>query len=298
MEEKRTTDDEISLVDILRVLWKYKYFIIISCIIGLLISFVILYTLNFNTKNQNTNSFNYRFKIYLKSISYEFYNNFKLNLNYDYNTGYIKNNFGIISYKLFSNEIKRENYDKTNFPIGSIFIDVIFEKDLNEETNKKFCDYIKDLLFKASVLDNIEDLKIKGSNIISSNNININSNNIYLTVFLTLISQDISSLFNLKYTDINRNYELVKNYFLNFNKTNLNQDLSLSINFLMSIIDKQYQFINNLNINYEKIINSNILIIKDILKKEIIIFLALFLFSIFLVFVIDFFKKYGKEIVK
>jgi len=288
MEEKRTTDDEISLVDILKVLWKYKYFIIIFCIIGLLISFVILYTLNFNTKNQNTNSFNYRFKIYLKSISYEFYNNFKLNLNYDYNTGYIKNNFGIISYKLFSNEIKRENYDKTNFPIGSIFIDVIFEKDLNEETNKKFCDYIKDLLFKASVLDNIEDLKIKESNIISSNNIS-------LTVFLTQISQDISSLFNLKYTDINRNYELVKNYFLNFNKTNLNQDLSLSINFLMSVIDKQYQFINNLNINYEKT-NSKTLIIKDILKKEIIIFLALFFFSIFLVFVIDFFKKYGKEI--
>ncbi len=283
-------EDEISLLDIFKVLWKYKLFIVIFTIIISILGFIYFYYNSF--LSANSEAYKYAILINLPSVSYNLFNSIKLSINFDVNNNFLIEQYNINLISIDSKELKQELYKSSDFPINSFNINVIFDKKPNETNISKFESYIRDLVFKSSVKDIVNLLR---NPLISSGGTIIDPQENYpeLFLFFTDILQNIDYLFNLGNNDISKDYDLVYNYLLELKLTS--SYLNYAKKVFLNILSKQFLLINNLDIKIEKKISKTDSL-KSIIKKEIIIFIASIFLAVFLVFIIDFFKKNWKEI--
>lgn len=291
-KKNQNYDDEISLLDIFKVLWKYKWFILIFTIIISILGFAYFYYNSF--LSTNSEAYKYTILINLPSVSYNLFNSIKLSINFDVNNNFLKEQFNINLISIDSKELKQEPYKSSNFPINSFNINVIFDKKPNETILSKFENYIRDLVFKSSVKDIVNLLR---NPLISSAGTIIDPQENYpeLFLFFTDILQNIDYLFNLGNNDISKDYNLVYNYISEINITS--SYLTYAKKVFLNILSKQFLLINSLDIKVEKKITQTDAL-KSTIKKEIIIFIASIFLALFLVFIIDFFKKNWKEITK
>lgn len=291
-KKNQNYDDEISLLDIFKVLWKYKWFILIFTIIISILGFAYFYYNSF--LSTNSEAYKYTILINLPSVSYNLFNSIKLSINFDVNNNFLKEQFNINLISIDSKELKQEPYKSSHFPINSFNINVIFDKKPNETILSKFENYIRDLVFKSSVKDIVNLLR---NPLISSAGTIIDPQENYpeLFLFFTDILQNIDYLFNLGNNDISKDYNLVYNYISEINITS--SYLTYAKKVFLNILSKQFLLINSLDIKVEKKITQTDAL-KSTIKKEIIIFIASIFLALFLVFIIDFFKKNWKEITK
>lgn len=285
-------EQEISLVDILKMIWKYKWFIIGFTLVLTVIGILFFYYNDFIKKDNNHNQ--YLITLNMPKISYEFYQNLKLNLNYDFNSKYLSNSFNINSIKVYSKEIKNEPYKINDFPINSLQIDIIFNKNLDEKSLNNFENYLKDIIFEISIKETISLLKSPLYNLSNQSQF-FDKNSSLLFLFFTELSNNIDYIFNLNNRNIQKDYELVKEY-LNSLKLD-NSYLIYANKIFLDILDKQFLYIDSMEF-YSSQNAVEKPSYKSLLKKAIVIFFTSIFFSFFLIFIIDFFKKNWKEIVK
>lgn len=289
MESKKfeNYEDEISIVDILKVLWKYKWFILIFTIVISILGFGYFYYDDFS-------SFKYTILINLPSVSYNLFNFIKLYINYDINNNFLKEHFNIKLISINSKDLKQEPYKTTDFPINSLNINIIFDKKPNDTIISNFESYVKDLVFKSSVKDIVSLLE----KTLISTNVNIidpKENYLEFRLFFVEISSNIDNLFRLNKNNIDEDYKVVYDYISELKTTS--SYLNYAKKVFLDILSKQFLLINSLDINIENEININEKI-KSLIKKEIVVFIAAIFLAVFLVFIIDFFKKNWNEIVK
>ncbi len=130
------------------------------------------------------------------------------------------------------------------------------------------------------------------SNIIFSDN---NIQNAELVLFFTEVNENLISIFNLKTNDIDKTYSLVYNYIKNLNpQANY---LKYAKEIFIKICENSYIELSSLKIDIKQDITESKIFTSSFFMKVIIAFICALLISIFLIFIIDYFKKYGKEIV-
>jgi len=288
------SNDEISLLDILKIIWKYRWFIITFCIIITLVTAIILYTSAI--KQSNIPQYTYIAYMNFPGISYNLYQYLDIQLKYDLNQGYLADNFFIKDISIEAPEIKAKPYKMADFPVVQLKVNITFNNDIPADILTEFEKYVKDLIFKKSILDSITILKdpvqSSGKIIFSGNNIQ----NAELVLFFTEVNENLTSIFNLKNNDIDKTYKLVSTYINNLNpQANY---LKYAKEVILKICDNDYLELSNWNIDIKQDITENKIFTSSFFMKIIIAFICALLISIFLIFIIDFLKKHGKEIVR
>jgi len=288
------SNDEISLLDILKIIWKYRWFIITFCIIITLVTAIILYTSAI--KQSNIPQYTYIAYMNFPGISYNLYQYLDIQLKYDLNQGYLADNFFIKDISIEAPEIKAKPYKMADFPVVQLKVNITFNNDIPADILTEFEKYVKDLIFKKSILDSITILKdpvqSSGKIIFSGNNIQ----NAELVLFFTEVNENLTSIFNLKNNDIDKTYKLVSTYINNLNpQANY---LKYAKEVILKICDNDYLELSSWNIDIKQDITENKIFTSSFFMKIIIAFICALLISIFLIFIIDFFKKHGKEIVR
>ncbi|HPP34600.1 MAG TPA: hypothetical protein PLU62_11760 [Ignavibacteriales bacterium] len=294
MDKKQIEMDEqeISLVDILKMIWKYRWFILVFTLVITLIGFCVFYYMDFMKKD--TASDQYSITINMPQISYEFYQNFKLNINYDFNNKFLTNNFGVNSIRIYSKEIKSEPYKVADFPVNSLQIDIFFNKNQDGKALDNLNSYLKDIIFRSNVMETVSLLK-PPSSIYSSQSQFSQENPAMLYLFFTELYKNIDYIFSLNNRNIQKNYELINDYINNLKLDN--SYLIYAKKIFQNILEKQFLAINTMQFVTLQIATEKTSY-KSFIKKIIIIFIASIFLSIFLIFIIDFFKNNWKEIVK
>lgn len=288
------SNDEISLLDILKIIWKYRWFIITFCIIITLIAAIILYTSAI--KQSSIPQYTYIAYINLPGISYNLYQYLDIQLKYDLNQGYLADNFFIKDISIEAPEIKAKPYKMADFPVVQLKVNITFNNDISDDILTEFEKYVKDLIFKKSILDSITILKdpvqSSGKIIFSENNIQ----NAELVLFFTEVNENLISIFKIKNNDIDKTYKLVSTYINNLNpQANY---LKYAKEIFIKICENNYSELSSLKLDVKKRTTSNNIFNTSYFTKVFIAFFCALVFSIFLIFVIDFFKKHGKEIVR
>lgn len=301
MDEKKLTHDEISLVDILKKIWQYKVFIIIFCIIGVLISFTIFFYIEKANVNKDKT---YQFEIVFPSITFDQYNDLKLKMQYDNDTRILQKIFkinmasGNIRYYIKGLNFKDNNYSfsAANFPVSLLGIQINVESTLDEKLIDRFKSYLQSILFYTMCKSDLTTLKrpFLDSKEIMIQNIDKSSSQIF--IFIIKLSEKLDSIYSLENLDIDKNY----NQFIDFiNEIDLSDNIIKDArDLLIEMIDTDYQLIKRNTIISIEYLKNNGLHLNSIIKKTIIIAIVLFFLSIFLVFVIDFFRENWKEIVR
>jgi LPS O-antigen subunit length determinant protein (WzzB/FepE family) len=288
------SNDEISLLDILKIIWKYRWFIITFCIIITLVTAIILYTSTI--KQSSIPQYTYIAYINLPGISYNLFQYLDIQLKYDLNQGYLADKFFIKELSLEVPELKAKPYKINDFPVVQLKINASFAEEISTDTLTNIEKYVQDLLFQKKLLDAISILK---DPVQSSGNIIFSENNIQnaeLVLFFTEVNENLISIFKLKNNDINKTYNLVSTYINNLNpQANY---LKYAKEIFIKICENNYSELSSLKLDVKKRTTSNNIFNTSYFTKVFIAFFCALVFSIFLIFVIDFFKKHGKEIVK
>ncbi|MBP8990891.1 MAG: hypothetical protein KBG82_02815 [Spirochaetes bacterium] len=289
------SNDEISLLDILKIIWKYRWFIIIFTVV---ISLICALTLYINSKNDFNNNKN-AFYIYinLPGISYNLYQYLDIQLKYDLNQGYLSSKFSIEKISVETPDIKAKPYKPADFPVVQLKVNVKFSEKVSNVTFESFEKYIKDIIFQKKLLDTVNALKTpiqQSSSVIGSNN---NLQTAEIILLFTKITENLNSIFDLRNDDIDTTYKLAQTYIDNFDPKI--SYLKEAKNICLKACDNIYFELSSLKFSIKEIdtISTNILS-KSFISKVLIAFLCSLLLAIFLVFIIDFFRKYGKEIVR
>ncbi len=288
------SNDEISLLDILKIIWKYRWFIIIFTVVITLICALTLYINAKNDFNKNKNAF--YIYINLPGISYNLYQYLDIQLKYDLNQGYLADKFFIKELSLEVPELKAKPYKINDFPVVQLKINASFAEEISTDTLTNLEKYIKDLLFQKKLLDAISILK---DPIDSSGNIIFSENNIQnaeLVLFFTDVNENLISIFKLKNNDIDKTYKIVNTYITNLNPQE--SYLKYATEIILKICDNDYLEISNIKLDVKKRTTSNNIFNTSYFAKVFIAFFCALVLSIFLIFIIDFFKKHGKEIVR
>ncbi len=288
------SNDEISLLDILKIIWKYRWFIITFCIIITLVTAIILYVSAI--KPIKISKCNYSAYINLPGISYSFFQYVDIQLKYDLNQGYLADKFFIKELSLEVPELKAKPYKINDFPVVQLKINASFTEDISTDTLTNLEKYIKDLLFQKKLLDAIYILKdpvqSSGKIIFSENNIQ----NAELVLFFTEVNESLTRIFKLKNDDIDKTYKLVSTYIKNINpQANY---LKYAKEIFIKICENNYLELSSLKLDEKKRTTSNNIFNTSYFTKVFIAFFCALILSIFLIFIIDFFKKHGKEIVR
>ncbi|MCR4420953.1 MAG: hypothetical protein NUV32_00580 [Exilispira sp.] len=301
MDQKKIDYDEISLVDILKIIWKYRWFIVGFCIIGVLISFGILF---YNEKNK---MINYSYEINLPSISFVLYSSLKLNIQYDKDKGNLNKILNInegledVKFKYYIKDISSNennyNFNENNFPTAILGIEISFENEIDEKSISKFKSYLQNILFYnlcKSDIDGIKEIFLESKeNIIQS----IDKSQSEVFIFIAKLSEKLYSIYYLEnFDDVDYIYNQIKEFLKDINISNKLTNEARDL--FVAMINNNYQLIkNDSTISKENYIKNEINL-KSIIKKLIIITIGIAFISILMVFVIDFFKKNWKEIVK
>lgn len=290
-----TYSDEISLVDILKIIWKYRWFIVVFCIALTFIISAILYVSNINKAKITQNS--YDIFINLPGISYNIYQAIDIQLRYDFNQGYLSSKFSIEKISVETPDIKAKPYKPADFPVVQLKVNVKFSEKVSNVTFESFEKYIKDIIFQKKLLDTVNALKTpiqQSSSVIVSNN---NLQTAEIILLFTKITENLNSIFDLRNDDIDTTYKLAQTYIDNFDPKI--SYLKEAKDICLKACDNIYFELSSLkfSIKEKDTISTNILS-KSFISKVLIAFLCSLLLAIFLVFIIDFFRKYGKEIVR
>ncbi|HPO61441.1 MAG TPA: hypothetical protein PLN45_07805, partial [Exilispira sp.] len=281
-------------LDILKIIWKYRWFIIIFTVVISLICALALYINAKNDFNNNKNAF--YIYINLPGISYNLYQYLDIQLKYDLNQGYLADKFFIKELSLEVPELKAKPYKTNDFPVVQLKINASFAEEILTDTLTNLEKYIKDLLFQKKLLDAISILK---DPIDSSGNIIFSENNIQnaeLVLFFTDVNENLISIFKLKNNDIDKTYKIVNTYITNLNPQE--SYLKYATEIILKICDNDYLEISNIKLDVKKRTTSNNIFNTSYFAKVFIAFFCALVLSIFLIFIIDFFKKHGKEIVR
>lgn len=295
-------EEEISLVDILKIIWKYRWFIIIITLILSILSFSIFFASNYiSTKKAIESNYKYVYStnIIIPEISWDLYNKIVLKFDFLLKSKILENYYGIKDFKieLVEKNVK-EPYQQSNFPVNSLKFNFYSNKKLDEKYSDDIKIIIKNVIFTSYINILFSDIKNQVSNILNASKLNVDSEitvtNIIVLDLMNKVNEiikiDSKSNYNDFYNDINKlieNLDISKNNYLKYVK----EILSLSIK-------SKYNLVNNLNIDILSNVLETELNIKSVIKKTIIVFIASIFVSIFLSFFIDFFKKNWKEIVK
>lgn len=287
-----TYSDEISLVDILKIIWKYRWFIVVFCIAQTFIISAILYVSNINKAKNSYDIF-----INLPGISYNIYQAIDIQLRYDFNQGYLSSKFSIEKISVETPDIKAKPYKPADFPVVQLKVNVKFSEKVSNVTFESFEKYIKDIIFQRKLLGTVNALKTpiqQSSSVIVSNN---NLQTAEIILLFTKITENLNSIFDLRNDDIDTTYKLAQTYIDNFDPKI--SYLKEAKDICLKACDNIYFELSSLkfSIKEKDTISTNILS-KSFISKVLIAFLCSLLLAIFLVFIIDFFRKYGKEIVR
>jgi len=290
-----TYSDEISLVDILKIIWKYRWFIVVFCIALTFIISAILYVSNINKAKITQNSYDIFIK--LPAVSYNLYQYLDIQLKYDLNQGYLSSKFSIEQISVETPDIKAKPYKPADFPVVQLKVNVKFSEKVSNVTFESFEKYIKDIIFQKKLLDTVNALKTpiqQSSSVIGSNN---NLQTAEIILLFTKITENLNSIFDLRNDDIDTTYKLAQTYIDNFDPKI--SYLKEAKDICLKACDNIYFELSSLKFSIKEIdtISTNILS-KSFITKVLIAFLCSLLLAIFLVFIIDFFRKYGKEIVR
>lgn len=304
MDQKKIDYDEISLVDILKVIWKYRLFIVVFCIIGILVAFSILFYIEKNKVINKDNYVIYSFEINLPYISFDQFTALKLKIQYDMDNGILYRNFeinkdsSVLKYyikDLLSKE-KKYSFSQQDFPINLLGFEISLEKTLKETLIEKIRLYIQNILFYNMCKTDIYGIKkpFLESKEILVQNIDKSSSEIF--IFISKLDEKLDYIYYLRNLDIDKNYNQLINYIndLNISSYIIREARDLFI----EMIYNNYQLIKNDSIILKENYIRNEFNLKSIIKKLIIITIGIIFIAIFMVFVIDFFKKNWKEIVK
>ncbi len=294
------SDDEISLVDILRIIWRYRKFIIIFCIVICVLSFFVFYSADY-IKFLKYLSIN----IKLPTISYALYKNIEYFLNYDLNTKMIEKEFNIKKIEIWSPDIKQNDkiikppYPIGKFPVSWLQLRITTLGQITDQQKSNFEKYVKNIVFKSLVLDTIDFLK---EPLNKYNPVIMSTSESYPEI--NLFFQDLTQTFDFYFKtkkdyDLKKDYEFIYKYIMNIKADS--SYLKYAQTVFANIISRQYILIDSLELKSkeeeEVVSNKKDVLIKSIKNTVIAGFASLF-FAMFLVFIIDFLKKNWKDIVK
>lgn len=303
--ENKNLESELTLLDVFKILWKYRKFIIIFTIIVTLIGVTFVYFKSNTTRTIKVKKVSsIKNNIYLIEYSgiydFELYNNIKKYINY-YSINDIFNQFNI-NIKDFTSELSNDYKDNPYYyPVYKIKFIFIKNGKFESEEKIKINNLIKNILFFSYLKNKIinpfdfQNVNItyvnhleKINNFGNSENIFINS--IYLINFI--------DNYSLNKENIIKNLEENYNQILNIVKKELIVKEEKILKYFENITQYSYTKVKNLNyFDKEEEEEEVIFNVKTFLIKSFIVFVLSFFISIFLTFIIDFFKVYKKEIV-